>query len=314
MSSGRIYNVILNNTNVISSSNSIFKYNFLNGSFNVTADSEICVSQLSLPYSWFNITSQYANNTLSINFPTPGAANTYTSYPLTLPSGFYTQTTLNQYLQQWSIQNGYFLVNTTTGQFVYFLQLAANATFYGDQLFTFVVPSSATLATLYPGTRVPIASDGGAAWPGFPLNPITPQFNITNASFGTIIGFLPGLYPPTAAALNVANYNVISNTFINTTPVNSVIIRCSLVSNPVSMPSDVLDLVPITGPFGSNIIYSPSFEKWVSLTGDDSKYNQLTITFTDQNFNLLQCQDNNIALSLLIKVKPKIKTINFSSN
>jgi hypothetical protein len=75
--------------------------------------------------------------------------------------------------------------------------------------------------------------------------------------------------------------------------------RCNLVDNNIASPSDILDGVPINSTFGSNITYDPSFEKWVRMK--DGTFNQMTITFNDQNLNTLFALDPNILLTLLIR-------------
>jgi len=313
MSNTKTYTMILNSNNVASSLNSIYQFNFIGGAFDIPPNSEICISSATIPYSWPNITSYYGNNTLTLNIPTAGVSNAYTQLPLIIPNGFYTQTSLNEYIQAQCIAIGFYLVNTTTGQNLYFFDLKPNAVYYSDQLFTFLVPTAANLATLYPGYRVPTVNDGGAAWWGFPITSITPQWNITNSKFGTVIGFSVGLYPPGPAVSNTANYNVLSNTFISTTVVNSLVFRSSLISNAITSPSDILDTMPIVNGvgYGSQLNYAPSFEKFVSI--QPSKVTTMTLNIVDQNYNPIQMLDNNVCISLLIRTRIPIKTINFSN-
>ena len=60
--------------------------------------------------------------------------------------------------------------------------------------------------------------------------------------------------------------------------------------------------------FGSNIVYTPYYEKWISML--DGSYSNMTITFQDQNYNLIPIQDSNMMVSLLIRQKSRsTKTI-----
>ena len=68
------FTLVMNSSNVVGSNNNTFRYNFLSGNF-TTKNSEMCISNVVIPYSWYNISSNYANNLLSIEFPT--AAFTY---------------------------------------------------------------------------------------------------------------------------------------------------------------------------------------------------------------------------------------------
>jgi hypothetical protein len=87
------YNLVLNSTNVIGSNNSISKYNFINGAFNINEDSEMCISQIVIPYSWFNINKgYYTNATLQYKFPNGESDNTYT---VTFPNGYFSVNDLN---------------------------------------------------------------------------------------------------------------------------------------------------------------------------------------------------------------------------
>ena len=83
------------------------------------------------------------------------------------------------------------------------------------------------------------------------------------------------------------------------TNVNSIVVRCSLVNNGVTLPSDIIDSFPITSSFGSNINYVPNFEKWINL--NPGSYSNFQISFYDQNLNPLEMRDTNILLTLLIK-------------
>ena len=64
------FNLTLNSSNVVNgTTNNTYQYNFRNGSFNVPEGSEMCVSQISVPYSWVNISSALGNNVLGYSIP-----------------------------------------------------------------------------------------------------------------------------------------------------------------------------------------------------------------------------------------------------
>jgi len=56
----------------------------------------MCVSSVSIPYSWNNVSTYYNNKTFSLIFPT--AATTIT-YSFVLPDGFYTVGDINYNLR-----------------------------------------------------------------------------------------------------------------------------------------------------------------------------------------------------------------------
>ena len=129
----------------------------------------------------------------------------------------------------------------------------------------------------------------------------TPHVHILATSkFVDYIGFNTGVYP--TPTLRTTDYSVLSNKTPIGSYVNSIIIHCSLINNPVVSPSDIIDAFQIVDTkFGSNINYQPSVEKYVRLT--KGSYNSMIITLTDQNNNPINLLDNNILITLLFKVK-----------
>ena len=256
---------------------------------------EMCVSSITLPYSFYNVSSYYANRTFSLIFPT---AATTTTISVTLPEGFYTVTDINSYIQQVCINYGAYLIDST-GNYVYYQQLVYNTTYYSVQLLLFSVPT-----TLPTGYSYATAGSLGSVYTTsakLPTTAHTPQFVLASTgSIATIIGFKTGTtYPSTQTTT--------SQTLLSTlTPVgstvNSLILQCSLIDNPVTMPSDILDSMPIKETsFGSNITYDPSFEKFISLS--NGTFNNFTFSFRDQNLNEIYARDPNVSITLIIRQK-----------
>jgi len=78
--------------------------------------------------------------------------------------------------------------------------------------------------------------------------------------------------------------------------------QCSLVNNSCTVPSDVLDSMPINNTsFGSNITYDPSFEKFIGLS--NGTFNNFTFSFRDQNLNEIYAKDPNVSITLIIRQK-----------
>ena len=87
------YSLVLTSSNVVAGSNNTsYKYNFIQGSFNIPENSEISISSVVVPYSFYNISAVYGNNSFVLNYPQLGV---YSVVPITLPDGFYTIDTLN---------------------------------------------------------------------------------------------------------------------------------------------------------------------------------------------------------------------------
>jgi hypothetical protein len=77
-------------------------------------------------------------------------------------------------------------------------------------------------------------------------------------------------------------------------------LQCSLISNRCTIPSDIIDSMPINDTsFGSNIIYYPSFEKFVSVS--DGTFNNFTFSFRDQSLNEIYARDPNVSITLIIR-------------
>ena len=286
------FTLVLNSSNVQNTStNTTFKYNFIQGGFQVK-DMEMCVSSITLPYSFYNVSSYYANRTFSLIFPT---AATTTTISVTLPEGFYTVTDINSYIQQICINYGAYLIDST-GNYVYYQQLVYNSTYYSVQLLLYPVPT-----TLPTGYSYASAGTLYTSSTNLPTTSYTPQLVLASSgSIATIIGFKTGTTYPSAQS--TANQSILSTLTPVGSTVNSIIMQCSLVNNPVTSPSDILDSLPIhNSTFGSNITYEPSFEKFISLS--DGTFNNFTCSFRDQNLNEIYARDPNVSITLIIRKK-----------
>ena len=289
------FTLVLNSSNVSNTNtNTTFKYNFIQGGFQVK-DMEMCVSSITLPYSFYNVSSYYNNRTFSLIFPT---AATTTTIAVTLPEGFYTVTDINSYIQQVCINYGAYLIDST-GNYVYYQQLVYNTTYYSVQLLLFPVPT-----TLPTGYSYATAGSLGSVYTSaikLPTTAYTPQFVLASTgSIATIIGFKSGATYPSAQT-TTSQTPLSSLTPVGST-VNSLIMQCSLVHNPVTVPSDIIDSMPIKDTsFGSNITYDPSFEKYVTLS--NGTFNNFSFSFRDQNLNEIYAKDPNVSITLIVRHK-----------
>jgi hypothetical protein len=287
------YTLILNNTNVVGNYNTQLVYNFISGTFHIPEGSRMCLSSLTIPYSWFNINSAlYRNNTFSyIWYYGNGTAKTYT---VTLPDGFYTLEDIQTYLELYFISQNQYFTNTTTGQNLYYISFSTNATYYAVQLICSPIPSSVPS-----GFTAPPAGFNGAD--GFPNvgYTYTPRVVISSSNnFGTVIGYIPGTYPSAVTLLTNSNLGTLTP---NLTPVNSLILLCNLVSNDVSSQGNLFTSIPISNTsFGSNISYNPNFQSWISV--NPGNYSSFSITILDQNFNYIEANDPNMLLTLTMDV------------
>lgn len=282
------YNLILNNTNIISTSNTIFQYKFINGSFQIPDDSTICISSVSIPYAWFNISQANNNNTFVI------IDWLLVSHTITLANGFYQQQDVQNYIQEYCLNNGLYLVNAS-GDPVFFLFIITNTNYYSDQLLTYIVPTAAqfqpsTVGNAYYGWST------GTGWVGFPTVATAPSLQVLNNNFQQFLGFNNGTYGG-----GTTNSSILSQFTPNTTVVNSLTMSISIVQNPCQTPTNIIDNIPITSTFGSNIVYEPKYKKEIKVAG--GTYSNFIINILDQNFNPINSEDPNTTISLLLTLK-----------
>lgn len=272
--------LILNSSNIINNNNNTLEYKFINGNYKVNDKSSIALSSFVIPYSWFNITTEYNNKKMSYSFPT-GA--TFITVNLTLPDGFYTVNDLNDFLHQQMISNGHYLINNL-GQNVYYIELTYNVNYYACQILTFTVPTS-----------LPAGWSAPPGFPAFPTVATSPIFGLPiDGSVRSILGFSDNAFGG-----STSNTSDLSNLVPQGSVVNSIVIRCSLVNNSITSPSDIIDSFPIDTTFGSNINYVPNFEKWIKLRSGN--YSGFTVSLFDQNLTPLKVKDPNMLLTLMIK-------------
>jgi hypothetical protein len=306
------FTLVLNSANNTNTTlNTQFKYSFLAGNFHAK-DMEMCVSAVTLPYAFFNVSTYYANQNFSLNFPT--GSGTY-NLAIVLPAGFYTVTDIQNYIQNQCLANGLYLVNKSTSQNVFFFNIAYNTTYYTTQIVCSQVPSQATYSTTYnlpPASAANIWSTSGQQLPAS-LTTQVPQLILpATAGINSIIGFPTGsgTYPSTPTqASTYTQTGSGAQTAAGISPtvapigstINSIVMRCSFLKNNVSVPSDILDGFPINTTFGSNITYTPTFQKWIPI--NDGVYSNFLFSFVDQNLNVIYSNDPNISLTLIIRKK-----------
>jgi len=292
------FTLVINSSNVVNrNTNATYQYNFIGGNFIVEDDMEVMLSSAQIPYSIFNITSAYNNNKLIIGFPTGATTNSYTTFNITFPDGFYTVLDIRNYIQMFCVNNGLYLIDAS-GNYVYYIDFDVTTTYYANQILLFTVPRSLPTGWTQPSNWIGYSTFTSDRTPYL-------QFAVAN-QFHEYLGFNNGVYPNGALTTgNTSNYSILSNRMPPVgSYVNSIIVHCSLVNNRVVSPSDILDAFQITNTtFGANINYAPSIEKFVKL--GRGTYSSMIIYLTDQNNNPINLLDPNILITLLFKKKAK---------
>lgn len=257
---------------------------------------EAALTNLYLFYSWFNITARFGNNTFSYQFPTAAG---YLTFNVTIPDGFYSIDELSEYFQTVQIANGTYLTDSN-GDPVTYLSWIANSVYYATTIISNPVPNTLpsgwALGDGFPGGGLPSTAEDPTLVinaTGAPAGSSTPG----QYSFSKTLGISPGSYPvngrTTPYTFNGQFPPVIEST-------NAVNVSVDIVNNGSlnANPSIISSFSPQVG-FGEQInlaIYFPIF-----LPVADSFYQQIVITFLDENFTPLNLVDPHISGTILIK-------------
>jgi hypothetical protein len=293
------FSLILNSSNNVSTAtNTQFKYTFLAGNF-VAKNMEMCVASVTIPYAFPNVSTYYANTNFSIIFPVAATTQTLS---ITLPEGFYTLVDIQNYIENECIINNYYLVSGS--QNVYFFNISTNTTLYTTQIVCSPVPTALGTYTYGSGGK------WGTGAGGLPTTGYTPQFVLpSSGGINSLIGWPAGTFPDVQQTTTYTQTGSAAQVAAGISPViaplgstiNSIVVRCSILKNNVTVPSDILDSFPIDVQYGSNINYNPSFEKWIPI--NDGTYSNFLLSFVDQNLNTIYSKDSTIGVTLLIREK-----------
>ena len=302
--------LVLNQSNLVQDGkNNTLVYKFPNS---VTfSDSEIAVAQITMYYSWFNITAALRNNTFTFNWINTAGTNNYTTYTITIPDGLYEISDLNNFLQ-FVFLNGpslstaiisptptasFYLVNSA-GDNVYYAEWIVNPTAYGVQLNTYSVPTALPAGWTNPG---------GTLLPAQTFNPVI----TTPAEFNKIVGFATTFVsaqnqnnaspnPGTALAYKIGStFSYLSTIAPQVQPNPNLLVAISNIDNIYASPSSIIyNLTPGVG-IGELITEKPpqfNFNKLLRGT-----YNELRVQFLGSDLQGVPIKDPNMTMLLVIK-------------
>lgn len=217
-------NLVLNSKNLVPNiqSQNVFQYNFPAGSLTVPEGATMTINQITIPYSWRNVSSALGNNTF--RYYLPDSTNTQQPYTVTLADGFYTVNDIQTALYAVMKTNGHYWYNTQanynqqfqfTGQITGGNTLTLDAGYKQVQLqIGYVVQYVATGGTSYTSTIITSVAAGG-------VYGITASSGNTAAGAGFIAQLgsevAPDiLYPITLASASVLYTNTITSLTIPT--------------------------------------------------------------------------------------------------
>jgi hypothetical protein len=290
--------IVFNQSNLVPSTyQNQYTYTFQGG--RTFKNDKVAVKSISLYYSWKNITAAYGNNVFQIIWPTVASSSTVTAtttYTVTIPDGNYSTEELNTYIEQYCITNSLYLYSTTNPtQYTYYISCQPNSNYYSTEFDFYPIPTTAAQATL--GLSQP------AGWPttntfasAFTPQLIVPAATTTN-SFSSLIGYQPGTYPSTY--LSTVNVGVQSTFAPQASPIKSIIVGLSIAANRFGSNNAVVGTFAFANTkFGQIISYTPPYPYYTDLL--DGSYNNITLTFWDQNFQPLPIYDPNITADISI--------------
>ena len=293
--------IVLNQSNLINNGkNSTLVYNFPS-TVDLT-NKYVCVVSISMFYSWFNITQQSSNNIITFQWD-----STLPAVNIVIPDGLYEIVQLNQYLQWWFIENGFYYIDSS-GNYVYMAEMLINSTRYAVQLNTYLNYTAATLPVGYtlPGNFV--------GYPPLRQNPVVGFPANFNVIVGYQVGFLSdanisnAFVPPSPTQQN--NYvskqsngtiSYLSSQAPQVQPNSNILFSLVNVNSPYSQPSGIIYSLNPNSAVGEKVYEVPPNFVWTKFI--DGYHPSLTLTMLGTDKLPLTIQDPNMTILLAIKDK-----------
>jgi hypothetical protein len=310
--------IVLTQNNIAPSSlnngNNQFVYNFPNSiSF---PNHEIAVQNISMYYAWVNINSTTLhNNTFYYTWGVAGNAPPYSAqFAVVIPDGLYEISTINHFLQFTMIQNGHYLIDNSTGNYVYFMEMVVSPSNYTVQINTFPVPE------ITAGPTAPTGYTLGSGWSyvgdSFVPTVCMANPNITGGAAGAthpytdfykIIGFNPttttngGLYTISTSLVTTSTNSV---TAPQVQPNPTLFLAISNIDNKYSNPSTIVYQLSADVAFGQLINITPAQFAYNKLL--PGTYNGLRLQILGTNLQPIDILDPAITITLVIRDRKDI--------
>lgn len=299
-----VYTIILNSTNVVQDGlNNKMVYQFPNSV--AFPNHEIGIQAIYMYYSWVNINGTTLNNN-KYTFGWPNTAGDWTQNNIVIPDGLYEIATLNQYLQWYCINEGYYLINAS-GNNVYYMEFVINPSVYAVQINFYPVPTSLPVGWTAPAQNI---ITGGAQWPGYPPVAICPIYvqPFGSGNFYKIIGFpkpvqgaqiqWPNQSGTAAVTVNASSLSV---TAPEVQPNPVLFVSITGIENNYATPSSIIGVISPSVGFGELIQFEPPQFAFNPLM--KGTYNQLRLAFIGTDKSQIFIQDPQIVIELVIRDK-----------
>lgn len=304
--------IVLTQNNIanLNNGNNQFVYNFPNSiSF---PNHEIAVQNISMYYAWVNINSTTLhNNTFYYTWGVAGQAAPYSAqFAVVIPDGLYEISTINHFLQFTMIANGHYLIDPTTGNYVYFIEIVVSPSNYTVQINTFPVP---VIAVGPPLTTAGYTLPTNWTYSGASFVPTVCMANpnITAGvpgaphvftDFYKIIGFdstnttNSGLYTILGGGIT-ASENSITAPQVQPNP--TLFLAISNIDNKYSNPSTIVYQLSADVGFGQLINITPAQFAYNKLL--PGTYNGLRLQILGTNLQPIDILDPAITITLVIR-------------
>ena len=276
--------ILINNSHLVNNNGAknTYSYKFNGGGLELhqTKRNQLAVAQLSIPFSFFNISDSFNNNLFYYIFN----GNTY---PVYLGNLYGDISTINKKLQQVFVLNGHYLQNALN-DYVYFIEIEVNQPLYKIEIIFNVVPSTLPVNYSNPASMT--------------LTGLTMQLQLPNNLFYKILGLTPSTTYPSATSASLVSQ--LSTTEIEVSPITAIVLNANIVNNQESVtPSAFFSWTPQNVEFGTTIAVSPPELLWVDCF--NGKYQDLRIEFTDQLNRPIIFQDSGVCVMLALKSEDK---------
>ena len=291
----------------------------------------------------FNIRADYANNQFTLYFPNNIVSSTqplpYGVYNFTFPDSYMAASDMNAFLQQQCILNNLYAI-TSTGKYVYFIELVQNTPYYAIQLNTYTIPTQ-DIANKLGYIQCP-----NATWTWSQTTPVSPSVTFCQP-FGDLIGFksvddygnpiyfpaiLPSPTTPTyfsvpitpaavsstggmsinsksmaVSTVTTPQFSTTNKQFLSTkTPelsvVNSYVLTSNVANNRLSNPQDVFCSIPLSKGLGQMVTLEPGRPAMVNCVS--SVCSSIEVVFKDQNLNDLNGKflDPSLVIGVILEI------------
>jgi hypothetical protein len=277
---------------VAGSNNTTLEYVFPGGGIKVEEGSKVALASITMYNSTPNITTTY--NNMSFQYIWIDGL----TYTVTMPDGFYEISDINNFLHQTMLNNGHYLVEVSTGNFVWFLTLAVNTSTYKIDVVTYRMNQ-----TLFPPASYTVGTGTAPAWTN-PVAPGTyPRIIVQANAFTDVIGFVAGTYP--AAGLTGDNITTSSTYIPQVSPLSAYIVTCNLVNNTWATPPNLLYSFPPASTFGAQFIVAPNEMSFIDT--NPGYYGSFKLEFKDQDNRNTVLLDPNITCLIIYKSPNEFK-------